>query len=264
MFPKITHTAPSGMRVCSSQLDTPHDVAVERTTHSTQDVRIVVADDHPLILYAVSNAVAVAPQFKIVATVRSGRELLATLETQPCELVITDFSMQATQADDDGLPLIQCLRQRYPDLPVVVFTMLTNGGILQRMAQMGVAGIAAKDESVGALLQVCTNALHSRQPALSPGMAKRLASRSTAGDPLRGKPALSPSELEVARLYGLGVSVTEIARRLKRSVTTVATQKRTAMRKLHIETNADLVRFVTDVLLSGLGEMTPRLQTGNA
>jgi DNA-binding CsgD family transcriptional regulator len=41
-------------------------------------------------------------------------------------------------------------------------------------------------------------------------------------------------------------------------VTTVATQKRTAMRKLRIETNADLVRFVTDVLLSGLGEMSPR------
>jgi two-component system capsular synthesis response regulator RcsB len=264
MFLKITHEAPYGIRACSAGDATPPPEAVDRMTDSTRDLRIIVADDHPLILFAVSDALRIAPTLKIVATARSGAELLGTLDTRPCDLVITDFSMQPTQPHNDGLPLIMHLRERYPALPVVVFTMLTNGGILQQMMQLGVAGIAAKDESVDALIQVCTNALSGRRPALSPGMTKRLASRTAAGNVLRGKQPLSPCELEVARLYGLGVSVTEIARQLKRSVTTVATQKRIAMRKLHIETNADLVRFVTDVLLSGLGDMSPRRETSAA
>jgi two-component system capsular synthesis response regulator RcsB len=261
MLPENTNEARPGIRAGSTRHpDQPH-APVDRIADSKPDVRIIVADDHPLILFAVAEALKVVPPLtcKIVAAVRSGRELLATLETQPCELVVTDFSMDPTQADD-GLPFILHLRHRFPDLPVVVFTMLTNGGILQEILQMGVAGIASKDDSVDALTQVCASALRGEWPALSPGIRKRVACQSAAGSVLRGRRPLSPGELEVVRLYGLGVSVTAISRQLKRSVTTVATQKRIAMRKLHVKTNADLVRFVTEVMLSGLNDTPRRLE----
>lgn len=256
MFPKITNDARPGIRICS----TPHSIQCpatnDRTTDSSQGMRVVVADDHPLILFAVTEALKSAPPLKVVAAARSGKELLATLETQPCELVITDFSMPPTRAEDDGLPLIQSLRHLHPELPVVVFTMLTNGGILHRMTQIGVAGIASKDDSVDTLVDICVNALTGKQMVLSPGITKRLARTSLTADAFHRSHPLSPHEFEVVRLYGLGISVTEIGRRLNRSVTTVATQKRAAMRKLHIETNADLVRFVTDVMLSGSCEIS--------
>ncbi|WP_246279108.1 response regulator transcription factor [Paraburkholderia ultramafica] len=219
-----------------------------------------MADDHPLILFAVTEALKIAPPLKVVAAVRSGKELLATLETQPCELVVTDFSMQPTQADDDGLPLIQRLRHLHPDLPVVVFTMLTNGSILHRITQMGVAGIASKQDSVTTLVNICADALTGKRTVLSLEVTKRLTRANITADAFHSRQPLSPHEFEVARLYGLGISVTEIAQRLNRSVTTVATQKRAAMRKLHIETNADLVRFVTDVMLSRASDISQPME----
>jgi two-component system capsular synthesis response regulator RcsB len=264
MFLKVANNARPGIRACTRRYANQHHAMDDQMTDSTQDVRIIVADDHPLILFAVTEALGSAPPFKVVATARSGKELLATLETQPCELVVTDFSMTAMQADDDGLPLIQRLRYLYPELPLVVFTMLTNGGILHRMTQMGVAGIVSKEDSVNALVDICANALTRKRAVLSPGVTERLARASLTANAFHSGHPLSPHEFEVARLYGLGISVTEIAQRLNRSVTTVATQKRAAMRKLHIETNADLVRFVTDVMLSGRSDVSRPLEAETA
>jgi two-component system capsular synthesis response regulator RcsB len=58
---------------------------------------------------------------------------------------------------------------------------------------------------------------------------------------------LSARELEVVRLYASGMSLTEIAQQEKRSITTVATQKISAMRKLKIATNTDLIKYAYDV-----------------
>lgn len=264
MLSKIANDARPGIRAGSKQPAIQYHAAADQTTDSNRHRRIVVADDHPLILFAVTEALGSAPPLKVVAAARSGKELLATLETQPCELVVTDFSMQPAQTDDDGLPLLRRLRHRHPGLPVVVFTMLTNGGILHRITQMGVAGIASKDDTVNTLVDICANALNGQQTVLSPAVTKRLERTSLTADAFHRRHSLSPHEFEVVRLYGLGVTLTEIAQRMERSVTTVATQKRAAMRKLHIETNADLIRFVSDVMLVGPGDISPPVEAVTA
>ena len=94
--------------------------------------------------------------------------------------------------------------------------------------------------------EVCRRALTESGTALSTRIAERLAKEgSTSTDFQRDQP-LSPRELDVVRLFALGLSVTEISKRLNRSVTTVATQKRAAMRKLHLESNADLIRYASE------------------
>ena len=60
---------------------------------------------------------------------------------------------------------------------------------------------------------------------------------------LADRSTLTGKELEVIRLYGAGLSLTDIAARLNRSVSTIATQKGNAMRKLGIATNADMIRY---------------------
>ncbi len=58
------------------------------------------------------------------------------------------------------------------------------------------------------------------------------------------KEVLTCSELEVIRLFAMGYSLTEIAQNRKRSVSTVATQKYNAMRKLLLSSNTDLIKYV--------------------
>jgi len=212
-------------------------------TNATQEVRIVVADDHPVVLTAISDYLDSLPGFRVVAKAASGAGLIDALRDAGCELIITDFSMQGDVDDEDGLRLVCRLRRLYPDTPVIVFTMVTNGGILHQLAQLGVAGLVGKDEPIPALGEVCRRALAEPGTALSARIAERLAREGSTVDEFQRTQPLSPRELEVVRLFALGLSVTEIAKRLNRSVTTIATQKRAAMRKLHLESNAELIRY---------------------
>ncbi|CAM2143528.1 MULTISPECIES: response regulator transcription factor [Paraburkholderia] len=215
-------------------------------TNATQTLRIVVADDHPLVLTAISDYLTQAPGCTVVGTADSGARLLDLLRRTPCDLLVTDFSMQGEVEDEDGLRLIARLRRLYPGLPVVVFTMLTNGGILHELTALGVAGLVGKEEPITVLAEVCRRALVEPGTTLSARVAERLALDGANVDEFRRSNPLSPRELEVVRLFALGLNVTEISKRLNRSVTTVATQKRAAMRKLHLDSNADLIRYASE------------------
>ncbi|CAG9217527.1 DNA-binding response regulator [Paraburkholderia tropica] len=215
-------------------------------TNAKQTLRIVVADDHPLVLTAISDYLTRTPGCTVVGTADSGAHLLDVLRRTPCDLLVTDFSMQGELQDEDGLRLIARLRRLYPDLPVVVFTMLTNVGILHELAELGVAGLVGKDEPIPVLAEVCQRALAEPGTTLSARVAERLAPGNADAAEFRRSHPLSPRELEVVRLFALGLNVTEISQRLNRSVTTVATQKRAAMRKLNLDSNADLIRYASE------------------
>ncbi|MFP3507618.1 LuxR C-terminal-related transcriptional regulator, partial [Burkholderia sp. SIMBA_062] len=101
-------------------------------------------------------------------------------------------------------------------------------------------------EPITVLAEVCRRALVEPGTTLSARVAERLALDGANVDEFRRSNPLSPRELEVVRLFALGLNVTEISKRLNRSVTTVATQKRAAMRKLHLDSNADLIRYASE------------------
>lgn len=211
-----------------------------------QNVRIILADDHPVISLALADSLNEIPGFTVIATARSGLELITAVQEDPCHLIVTDFSMSSKSADEDGLRLIQRLQRLFPDIPIVVFTMLSNSGILSQLRQIGVAGIVSKEEPIEALVAICVRALTEKGPILSDSISARLSHNDvTMGRASRTK-GLSPKELEVVRMFSQGLSVTEIARRLNRSVATIGTQKQSAMRKLNIETNAELLRYADE------------------
>ncbi|WP_244817700.1 response regulator transcription factor [Caballeronia sp. Lep1P3] len=209
-----------------------------------QPVRVVLADDHPIVLLAVSDQFSKLPGFTITATVNSGAELVRVLEKEPADLVITDLVMQGDEEVElDGLRLVSRLRRSYPQVPLVILTMMTSGGMFHELCKLGVAAIVSKEEPASELAQIAVRALGTKETILSSKIQHRLAREgSTTRDLAREQP-LSPRELEVVRLFAQGLSVTEIARTLNRSVPTVATQKRSAMRKLHVENHVDLVKY---------------------
>ncbi|PLP99418.1 response regulator transcription factor [Cupriavidus pauculus] len=207
-------------------------------------VSAVIADDHPVIQLAVKATLSEIPNMKVSATCASGAELFAALEEHTPDLIVTDFTMGRSGESDDGLRLIQRLKQSSPNTPIVVFTMLTNGGLLTRIREMGIAGIVGKNEAPGILRQICMDAIAGRGPRLSPGVSASMSSIGALAG--AGASALSPKEIEVVRMFAAGSTVTEIAGYLRRTLATVATQKRSAMRKLNIASNADLITYARE------------------
>jgi two-component system capsular synthesis response regulator RcsB len=89
----------------------------------TRDFRIVIADDHPVIRHAIVSALSGISGFNVGAAARSGVELLTCLSNGQWDLIVTDFSMDTTRSETDGLSLISRPRKLYPHIPVVVFAI---------------------------------------------------------------------------------------------------------------------------------------------
>ena len=133
--------------------------------NAIRDFRIAIADDHPVIRHAVISALTGIPGFIVDAAVKSGKELLQLLSEGTWDLIITDLTMGTAQDDIDGLDLIARLRKRYPDIPVVVFTMLASDDVLIRVSRSGVAGIVDKREGHRRILYRRARS-HAASPAL--------------------------------------------------------------------------------------------------
>jgi two-component system, NarL family, captular synthesis response regulator RcsB len=220
--------------------------------HRTQYVRpftrpltrdAVIADDHPVIRHAAAAAFSRIAGMQIASSVASGAELLDALQTGKRHLIVTDLLMHGVQADRDGLHLIRRLKRLYPDTPILVFTMVRNRDILQELDQMDVAGIVTKSESIGVFIEAVQHVALHMQRYRSAGVQAILDAPRPEVMELADRSTLTGKELEVIRLYGAGLSLTDIAARLNRSVSTIATQKGNAMRKLGIATNADMIRY---------------------
>lgn len=80
--------------------------------------KVLIVDDEPAVLFALSEALADRRRGLKVATAANGQEALAILESEKVDLVVTDLRMP----EMDGFELLACLRRGFPHLPVIVMT----------------------------------------------------------------------------------------------------------------------------------------------
>jgi len=206
--------------------------------------RIVIADDHPVVMLGIRALLKEHSSLKVAAEASNGRELLALLAEQPCDLLITDFSMPYEDGSGDGLPLLRRVRRDHPTLPIIVLTMLHNPALTRGMLAAGINGLVAK----GAMtkeLQLAVGAVMNGRTYICEAMREHVIDWSPPAEPdgIADPAVLSQREVEVVRLYAQGLSVTHIAEQLHRSVKTVSQQKNDAMRKLGITSNTQLFEY---------------------
>lgn len=214
--------------------------------NNNREFRVAIADDHPVIRQAVINAIENLPGFAVGAKAHSGQELLDRLTEGSWDLIVTDLSMESARSETDGLNLVAILCKRHPSVPVIVFTMLNNDDVLLRLSRSGVAGIVDKCEGVAEFQSAVLKVMNHQRPFFSERIRSRLQLRCGNVAAQGRSLTLTKKELDVIRYVAAGTSLTQIAQRINRSISTVATQKSTAMKKLGLQTNADLVKYAQE------------------
>lgn len=205
-------------------------------------LRIILADDHPVVRSGVRMLLEHNSSAAVVAEAGTPEELFAALERMAVDLVLTDFSMPGGRAAD-GLSMLGRLLRRWPQTPVIVLTMAGNVGVLQTILDTGVHGLLNKSDALTELT-LAVNAVSHRRTYVGSGIRRLLAADASLGESPRG--ALSPRETEVLRLFSSGLTVSEIARRLERSVKTVSRQKMDAMAKLGLRSDLEIYAYARD------------------
>jgi DNA-binding NarL/FixJ family response regulator len=207
-------------------------------------IRILMVDDHPVVLAGLKALIGADPDFVIVGEARDGRTALRmALELTP-DVVVLDISLP----EMNGVELAAALRIERPEVRLLVLTVHEERAYLRQLVELGVRGYllkrSAADELPRAIHAVATGGLY-LDPAIAGKVVGRLAR--DAASPQGGQTAeLSEREADVLRLVAGGHSNKAISARLGISVKTVETYRARAMEKLGFRSRVDVVRYAAD------------------
>ncbi len=182
---------------------------------SDNKMRILIADDDALVRDGLAMVLEQSGKFTITNSVENGRQALDALENKLPDVVLLDISMP----DMDGLECCRRVKERYPNLPVLLLTTFQNDEYLATSLDVGAHGYLLKHQSTDAVILAIQNAINGNM-SFDPGVAQSLRVRSDSPDAAR-LAGLSSRERGVLELVVEGCSNRQIAAKLFLSEGTV-------------------------------------------
>jgi two-component system response regulator NreC len=204
--------------------------------------RILLADDHAVLLGGLKALLALETDFAVVGEARNGLEAVALAKSLRPDLVIMDVQMPKL----DGLGALEAIREQLPDAKVLMLTSLDDQATLFKVIQAGGSGYvlkkSAEDEIIGAIREVLAGGAFVR-PAMQQMLAADTIERAEAGEAPAGYENLTPREKEVLALLARGLTNQQIADAFVLSVRTIETHRSHITDKLGFKSRAELVAY---------------------
>lgn len=200
--------------------------------------RLVIADDHKLILDGICEIFDSIADLEIVGTALNGRKLISVVTEQKPDMVLTDLNMPGL----DGLEVVEIIKKRFPAIKVLALSTYNSPDLIQRIKDLGGDGYLLKDKGGKDVIEAVRTILagkvyftkNSADPNQTNGFFK---------DEFLAKHTLTDREIEILRLIATSKSNREIAEALFISENTVKTHRRNLKKKLGAGNTADLVKF---------------------
>ncbi len=206
--------------------------------------RLLLADDHAILRDGLRALLSAVPDFDVVGEAGNGAELLELLATTPTDVVLMDVNMPVL----DGFATMPELRRRFPDVKVLVLSMLDNEHYVARMLNAGALGYVLKNAAFHEITHAIRT-IAAGQPFLCTeiGLAMLYKALGTPPVPAGEVPAasadLTARELEVLKLIAEGLTNNEIADKLFTSKRTIETHRQNIIGKTRAKNTAALIKL---------------------
>jgi DNA-binding NarL/FixJ family response regulator len=201
-------------------------------------VRVLIADDHATVREGISRFIADTADLVVSGEASTAHEVFEAVAAGSCDVVLLDISLPGR----DGLDILKQLKQLYPALPVLIFSVYSEDQYAVRALKTGAAGYVTKNSEpevlIAALRKVAQGGRY-----VSSALAEHLALEITTNGDKPLHETLANREYQVLLMLAEGKAVKEIAAILALSVKTVSTYRTRILRKLHLQTTADLIRY---------------------
>lgn len=203
-------------------------------------IRVLLVDDHPIIRHGLTQLINQEADFSICGEVEDGPQVLPAVDALHPDIVLLDITLKTVS----GINVLQEVRARYPDLPVLMLTMHDEARFAERSLRAGASGYVIKQDPPENLISALRTVL-SGEIYMSGAMTSKMFRKLTAARPdheLVPEEQLSARELEIFRLIGQGKGTREIAELLAVSVKTVDAHRANIKRKLDLRSGTKLVQ----------------------
>jgi DNA-binding NarL/FixJ family response regulator len=204
-----------------------------RNARSSRTCRVVVVDDHAIVRDGLCAILGGEPGIEVTGTADDAKSAVAAVGRLKPDTVIMDLSMPRT----DGADAIRAIKQKHPNVRVVVLTFHKEDARIHSALEAGADAYVLKDDGREDLLAALRN-VHAGRGYLSPAICDRVISgyvrgaRPTSPGSMPAWTGLSTREREVLKLVAEGYKTREIANYLSLSQKTVEKHRTNMMRKL--------------------------------
>jgi DNA-binding NarL/FixJ family response regulator len=204
------------------------------SAHGPDRIRIVLADDHQLVLEGLRSLIETEPDMEVLAAVKDGGSCLDAVKRHRPDVVVLDLEMGPM----GGLQCLESLRTEHPDVRVLVLTAYSDGETMRAALEGGASGFALKTEppqqTVASIRQVYRGQL------VFPAAARRWLLRA----PHPAQPNQpTDREMEILALVSEGLTNAQIARRLRVSDNTVKFHLQNVYLKLGVRNRTEAAAY---------------------
>ncbi|MFD3531486.1 response regulator [Streptomyces sp. NPDC058664] len=213
-----------------------------------QPIRVVIADDEPLIRAGIRMILTSDPEIEVVGEAADGRQAVEAARAHAADVVLLDIQMPVL----DGLSALPELRRAAPNARVVVLTTFGERENVLRALEHGGAGFLLKDTAPAELIRA-VRAAAAGDAYLSPAATRHVVERLARGrEAVRAEQArtrvagLSEKERDVLALLGEGLSNADAGKRLHMSEATVKTYVSRLLAKLDCENRVQAALLARD------------------
>ena len=191
-------------------------------------IRILVADDHPVVREGIRGYIAVQPDMVVVAEASNGREAIQQFRVHRPDVTVMDLQMP----EMNGIDAVSAIRVEFPGAKIIMLTTYAGDAQILHALKAGAQGYVLK-AVVHRELPDNIRAVYAGRRVMAPEAAAQIAEHS-------GEETLTPKELEVLRLIAAGNANKEIAAQLSISEETVKSRVANILGKLgaHDRTHA--------------------------
>jgi two-component system response regulator NreC len=204
--------------------------------------KVLLVDDHVIVRQGLKALLSDEPDMEVVGEANNGREALEKLAALEPDVVLMDISMPGL----NGIEATRQIKQRYPDVKVVILSMHANEEYVFQVLQAGAAGYVLKLSDSMEVLTAIRAAL-SGGSFLSPPISRTVINDYVRRAEARGQGSdldlLTSREREVLQLLAEGRSNRDIAEELSISIKTVESHRSNIMNKLEVSSKAELIKY---------------------
>ena len=206
----------------------------------TKPIRILIADDHPVLRYGIATLVGAEQDMELVAQASNGREAIEQFRLHQPDVTLMDLQMP----DMGGIEAMIGIRSEFPNARIIVLTTYSGDIQVTRALKAGARAYILKGHLGRELLETI-RAVHGGQKRIPPEVATELAEHA-------GESSLTDRETEVLRLIAAGNANKEIAAQLSIAEETVKSRVTSILSKLGAN---DRTHAVTIALKRGIIEL---------
>jgi len=216
----------------------------------TLKIKILLADDHQIVLKGISFFLNMQPDFELVGEAHNGQEAVEKAAELKPDIVLMDLKMPVM----DGIEASALIAERHPEIKVLVLTSFSDRSHVVPALQAGAVGYMLKDVEPDQLAEAIRSAYKGNiqlHPDISNALLSQLAPQQTEPDGERSREALeslTPREKEVLQLLAKGMSNKEIAQTLVVAEKTVKTHVSSILAKLRLTDRTQAALFAVNML----------------